>query len=229
VRYLINQHGKEGVWLWDPYLSAEDVVSTLLYYRFYGSELRALTSGNIPPTEKQPMRRKQPRFGTLREKLRVRFARREAPASISARFAAKQRATFTGIKSNWRGVRLEFRVRTGRAGWAFHDRFLIFPGADRAALAWSLGTSINSLGRQHHILQRDHRQIRSGSVTRRRAQSAVSSPRSLPACWTLRPGVGSTCSNASAETGIGFRRRFRVPSLSRPSALGSFSRVIATN
>jgi hypothetical protein len=31
---------------------------------------------------------------------------------------------------------------------------LIFPAtADRGALAWSLGTSVNSLGKQHHILQ----------------------------------------------------------------------------
>jgi len=31
---------------------------------------------------------------------------------------------------------------------------LIFPAVDRGAQAWSLGTSINALGKQHHILQR---------------------------------------------------------------------------
>jgi len=127
VRYLINRHGEEGVWLWDPYLSAEDIISTLFYCRFSGSELRALTAGNIPPG---------------------------ASPSASAKFAAEQRAALTGIKSNKRGLNLEYRIRTGSAGWGFHDRFLIFPGADSAALAWSLGTSINSLGRQHHILQK---------------------------------------------------------------------------
>jgi hypothetical protein len=50
-------------------------------------------------------------------------------------------------------LKLEFRTRTGDVGWAFHDRFLIFPITGRAALAWSLGTSVNSLGKQHHILQ----------------------------------------------------------------------------
>ena len=37
--------------------------------------------------------------------------------------------------------------------WDFHDRFLIFPATDRGALAWSLGTSVNRVGKQHHILQ----------------------------------------------------------------------------
>jgi hypothetical protein len=83
-----------------------------------------------------------------------RFARSKPSPSASARFAAEQRATLTGIKSNLRGLNLAYRMRAGAAGWGFHDRFLIFPGTDSAALAWSLGTSINSLGRQHHILQR---------------------------------------------------------------------------
>jgi len=150
VRYLINRHGEEGVWLWDPYLSAEDVISTLFYCRFSGSELRALTAGNSPPAEGRPTRKRQPRSKRLRE----RFARPEISSPASAKFAAEQRATLTAIKSNLHGLNLAYRMRTGAAGWGFHDRFLIFPGADSAALAWSLGTSINSLGRQHHILQK---------------------------------------------------------------------------
>ena len=143
VRYLINRHGEEGVWLWDPYLSAEDVIDTLFYCRFSGSELRALTAGNISPTEGPPTRTRPSCL-----------AQPEPSLSASAQFAADQRATLTNLKSNLRGLHLEFRIRTGSAGWRFHDRFLIFPAADSAALAWSLGTSVNSLGRQHHILQR---------------------------------------------------------------------------
>jgi hypothetical protein len=67
--------------------------------------------------------------------------------------AESQHAILQGANSNLLGLRLEYRIKTGSAGWAFHDRFLIFPGHDRGALAWSLGTSVNSLGRQHHILQ----------------------------------------------------------------------------
>lgn len=166
VRYLINRHGEEGVWLWDPYLSAQDVIDTLFYCRFYGSELRALTAGNIPPTEGRPARTKPSCFARLRTQIREHFVPPEPSLSAGAQFAADQRATLTSLKSNLRGLHLEFRIRTGSAGWGFHDRFLIFPAADSAALAWSLGTSVNSLGRQHHILQRvdDGQRIRDAFV-----------------------------------------------------------------
>jgi hypothetical protein len=131
IRFLINRHGEKGAWLWDPYLSADDVLNTLFYCRFAGSDLRALTAGYAPPSEV-----------------------RDAPPSRGAMFADEQRVVLDAAKSNLRGLRLEFRVRIGQAGWGFHDRFLIFPADDRGALAWSLGTSINSLGTQHHILQR---------------------------------------------------------------------------
>lgn len=63
------------------------------------------------------------------------------------------RSEFQGIESNWRGLRLEYRIRRD-VGWDFHDRFLIFPGGnDTGALAWSLGTSVNGVGKAHHILQ----------------------------------------------------------------------------
>lgn len=51
VRDLIDRHGEEGVWLWDPFLSADDVINTLFHCRFSGSNLRALTAGSRPPTD----------------------------------------------------------------------------------------------------------------------------------------------------------------------------------
>ena len=42
IRTLINRHGQNGVWLWDPYLDAEDIMETLFYCKFFGVELRAL-------------------------------------------------------------------------------------------------------------------------------------------------------------------------------------------
>ena len=71
-----------------------------------------------------------------------------------ASFAERQRTVFKTAQNNMKGLRLEYRVKTGTAGWNFHDRFLIFPKTDSGALAWSLGSSINSLGKRHHILQR---------------------------------------------------------------------------
>jgi hypothetical protein len=152
VRLLLNQYGKEGVWLWDPYLSAEDVLNTLFYCPFPGSDLRALTAGYDPPDEGHAPRKGPSCREGLRACLPGWLALKGAP-SPTIRFADRQRAILEGTKSNYLGLHLEFRVKTGQAGWAFHDRFLIFPISGRGALAWSLGTSINGLGNRHHILQ----------------------------------------------------------------------------
>lgn len=72
----------------------------------------------------------------------------------------EQQLGFMTAGNNYYGLNLEFRLRHGNAGWGFHDRFLIFPRKNERALAWSIGTSINSLGTEHHILHRvDNGQI----------------------------------------------------------------------
>lgn len=67
---------------------------------------------------------------------------------------SEQADQLEAAKGNCHGLQLEFRIREGGAGWGFHDRFIIFPRAQGSALAWSLGTSINSFGDEHHILQK---------------------------------------------------------------------------
>lgn len=112
------------------------MLNTLAYCPYWNSDLRALTGAQRPPG-----------------------ASATVPASSGSTTAAEdfineQRAILDGVASNWRGLVLEYRAKHGQAGWAFHDRFLIFPQVEKAALAWSLGTSVNSLGRAHHILQK---------------------------------------------------------------------------
>lgn len=46
---------------------------------------------------------------------------------------------------------LEVRGKMGSHGYDFHDRFLIFPL--EKPKVWSLGISVNQLGKSHHILQ----------------------------------------------------------------------------
>jgi hypothetical protein len=46
---------------------------------------------------------------------------------------------------------LEVRGRVGASGYDFHDRFIIFPL--EKAKVWSLGISVNQLGKSHHIFQ----------------------------------------------------------------------------
>lgn len=124
LRHLIGVHGEEGTWLWDPYLDAIDIMEILFHSPHSGADLRAL-SGSI----------------------------RRRRSTISA-FMAKQRRDLSAATGNLLGLRLEFRIPYKIRSAKFHDRFLIFPKKEGGHLAWSLGTSVNSLGHAHHILQR---------------------------------------------------------------------------
>lgn len=128
IRFLIDRHGEEGAWLWDPFLSGLDILKTLFFSPHTSSDLRGLTARRVPAEE--------------------------ASTTQAGDFYEQQRARIAAAQCNLQGLRLEYRARNGQAGWDFHDRFLIFPQADGGALAWSLGTSVNSLGKAHHILQR---------------------------------------------------------------------------
>jgi hypothetical protein len=125
IRRLINDHGEAGAWLWDPFLSAGDVLETLFFCRRRNVDLRALTSG------------------------------REANEDTSTEdFVSRQKRIFSEARSNLEGLRLEFRRKYGQDGSSFHDRFLILPRSlNRPTRVWSLGTSVNGVGKEHHILQ----------------------------------------------------------------------------
>ncbi|MBX9823591.1 MAG: hypothetical protein K2Y27_01225 [Xanthobacteraceae bacterium] len=149
LRDLIAEYGADGAWLWDPYLEAADVLNTLFHCPHAGADLRALTMGKEARVQNAAI----PLAGLsgLRQCICSLFRRRSASPALS--FAQRQRAVLQSTASNFQGLRLEYRIKTGQAGWGFHDRFLIFPRTGRGALAWSLGTSVNSVGKDHHILQ----------------------------------------------------------------------------
>ncbi|MBY5485188.1 hypothetical protein E0H36_18590 [Rhizobium leguminosarum bv. viciae] len=128
VRHLIQVHGEHGVDLWDPYLSAEDLLQTLFWSPYANSKLRGITGRERPP------------------------AACGGPNPNS--FEIEQKAVLAQNAGNLEGLKLEYRCRNGPEGWAFHDRFLIFPKASSGPIAWSLGTSVNSLGSAHHVLQK---------------------------------------------------------------------------
>lgn len=161
LRWLINQHGRHGAWLWDPYLDADDVLKTLFFCHHRSADLRALTSGYEPRDNKAPPQN--------RAVVLLRSASKWAEQQLTTgrlgqwlnethpvkTFNQRQFQALEDAKGNCEGLQLEFRIRQGTGAWPFHDRFLIFPGARRgSATAWSLGTSVNSLGNQHHILQK---------------------------------------------------------------------------
>jgi hypothetical protein len=136
VRYLIDTHGASGVDLWDPYLTAVDLLQTLFWCCHANVPLRALTDGRDTPRS----------AASANSSLEL--------GAPKPSFSNRQRATFIRDSGNLEGLNLEYRSRAGPEGWEFHDRFLIFPKRRSGPLAWSLGTSVNSLGAAHHILQR---------------------------------------------------------------------------
>jgi len=137
LRFLIDRHGHTGVDLWDPYLSAEDLLRTLFFCCHSGAPLRALTDGRDPARD------------ATQE-----FSAAEEPAAPQPSFSDRQRAIIERDPGNREGLCLEYRTLRGPKGWHFHGRFLIFPNTRDGPRAWSLGTSVNSLGKAHHILQR---------------------------------------------------------------------------
>ncbi|RFB67538.1 MULTISPECIES: VPA1262 family N-terminal domain-containing protein [unclassified Herbaspirillum] len=163
IHWLLRQHGNVGAWLWDPFLDAKDILYTLFYCPHAGADLRALTAGAEPPVA----RNNRPPYsnaGILCQKVEHwfrthRFSRWMGMQPLKATSSAqswreKQQDTFQRAQGNGLGLNLEFRIREGHAGWQFHDRFLIFPSESGGATAWSLGTSVNSFGQKHHILQK---------------------------------------------------------------------------
>ncbi|MGP8434964.1 VPA1262 family N-terminal domain-containing protein [Paraburkholderia fungorum] len=149
VQWLMLQHGRKGVWLWDPYLTANDVLSTLFLCPWPSADLRALSDGKVPRACKHCGKRPDELPSNGPHECTSKIENGTCPP-----WEVEQRSVLEGSKGDCEGLTLEFRVRDGGRGWPFHDRFLIFPAAAAGAMAWSLGTSVNSLGQEHHILQK---------------------------------------------------------------------------
>ncbi len=131
LQYLIRTYGDEGAWLWDPFLNYEDLMSTLCFCKVADAPLYAMASFN-----KRTKDVVNPEGKQFRE------------------WCEEQRLAFCSEGNNHRGLNLQFRCRHSGVGWDFHDRFLIFPRQEGRPLVWSLGTSVNSFGSHHHILQK---------------------------------------------------------------------------
>jgi hypothetical protein len=130
LRKLISIYGMHAVWLWDPFLDASDVLKTLFFNPHSKSKMRAISGANTVEDNSLTTLKSVPDF------------------------AKHENNIMTQNAGKAEGLNLEFRARTDSCGWPFHDRFIIFPQSEGTTFAWSLGTSINSIGKQHHILQK---------------------------------------------------------------------------
>lgn len=136
IRKLIEKHGRKGAYLWDPYLNHKDLMQTLYHCPYRNVPLKAITAYN-------------------KSSKKIHGARLNIENISYSKWIHIERAIFK-TDSNNLGLNLEFRVRNNNYGWNFHDRFLLFPYSVRLhkPAVWSLGTSVNGLGKNHHILQK---------------------------------------------------------------------------
>ncbi|NLL27703.1 MAG: hypothetical protein GX259_02810 [Bacteroidales bacterium] len=131
IRKLIREKDKNGVCLWDPFLTSIDILKTLYHSPTANVEIRAI--GSINKTTKRVYEQKK---------------------QLETDIIATYKSVLDNPNHNNYGLNLEFRIQHSNYGWAFHDRFLIFPGSElKRPQVYSLGTSINSYGNTHHILQ----------------------------------------------------------------------------
>lgn len=114
--------------LWDPYLVPADIVNTL-YFENSGMEFRCITDY-------------QKTRGALK-------------ATCFSEYKDNVKNEFSNLSNNYR-IKLKLLARNDGYGWEFHDRFLILVPKDAFTLpeVYSLGISVNQLGKHHHIIQK---------------------------------------------------------------------------
>ena len=125
----------EEVWLVDPYLSADDILRTVVYCGKYGISIKCLThiasiNGN-----------RETRTETLENE------------NLFEATVLQYRETLKKALNKQKDLKLEYRTVAGMTGIPFHDRYLILKFGRNKSRAWSLGISVNSLGKSHHIIQ----------------------------------------------------------------------------
>ena len=125
----------EEVWLVDLYLSADDILKTVVYCGKYGISIKCLThiasiNGN-------------------------RETRIDVPnnANMFETTVAQYREILKKALEKQKDLKIEYRTVAGMKGIPFHDRYLILKCGLNKSRAWSLGISVNSLGKSHHIIQ----------------------------------------------------------------------------
>ena len=160
IRNLIREKDENGVYLWDPFLTSIDILNTLYYSSTASVEIRAIGAYNksirkiydVDNEIKKPVSF----WENLKEQISSFFGNKKETQSdpLWKEHINRNKLKLENPNHNNYGLNIEFRMQHSNYGWAFHDRFLIFPGSElKRPQVYSLGTSINSYGNTHHILQ----------------------------------------------------------------------------
>lgn len=139
VRDIVNDKtllwDLKEVWLIDPYLSAKDILNTVVYCEKYGIKIKCLTC-----------------LSTMNDNVVTKINIDEDMDKFqeSKKLLGSELSTAIPEQSD---LQLEFRTVRGHFGEPFHDRYIILKYDINKCRAWSLGISVNALGTSHHIIQ----------------------------------------------------------------------------
>ena len=140
LRTKLNDPDIKEICLWDPYLQAQEIMD-VLYYEPTGKPFRCIARAIKATSENEHTKDST-------------SDAQDYTKSTFERYCAECRQRFK--QSNNKNVQLKLLAQHDNFGWKFHDRFLILVPQNPRQLpdAYSLGTSVNSIGKSHHIIQK---------------------------------------------------------------------------
>ena len=154
VHQLLKEFSSNSteVWLWDPYLQFDDIISILYYVQIQDVKFKCITS-----FKKNKDKIDDPVDIPRKKLIRLlwkSFFKKTDKVDRFEEFRKIQKNGFLGNSNNL-GVQLEFRASHDNVGFGFHDRFLFFipESIEQLPTVFSLGASVNSLGKSHHLMQ----------------------------------------------------------------------------
>jgi hypothetical protein len=138
LREKIKNHAASCVeiWLWDPFLNHQDIIDTLYFAENSEVKMKCITS-----------------YKKYKDKI---DEHKECDAKAHNSYENFKHELNQGlINRNHVRVHLDFRAVHDNVGFDFHDRFLFFIPKDIETLptVFSLGTSVNGMGKSHHLIQ----------------------------------------------------------------------------
>lgn len=162
IKEIIRDNCMNGVYIWDPYVTSYEILRTAYFCKCYNSKIKVITALSTDKINKYySSRYENCNFSSFRHLANI-FAKycfncvsnkikRTSSEEMFDKWKKEQVKTLES-SSNQKGINLEIRCQINQ-GWNFHDRFLIFPSTKNdKARVWSLGSSINSIGKSHSIL-----------------------------------------------------------------------------
>lgn len=123
----------EEIYIIDPYLTSKDLAATVFFCKKPNIRIKALCS-----------------FQTIKSNKETKS---EINASSHSAYVEQEKAYIESVLGANTDIRLEFRTIANGHGLPFHDRYIILNFNINKSRAWMLGSSINSIGSAHSVIQ----------------------------------------------------------------------------